>query len=161
MAKGKSATTMAGQGSSDVGENCDNPREVFRTIVMLLRLVTYLTYGTSTLSPDTFEPQITFGSKNLTLQVMLDALGSLLVEDHAVVANTAILDPTNLSVYAVHDTAEWNLEKIPITKFTAINNPQKDDYGLSLNEGNRVKRIRGAAAWSDIVNDSWMAINWG
>lgn len=158
MAKGKSATTMAGQGSSDVGANRDDPHKVFRTLVMLLRLVTYLTYGTTTLSPDTFEPQITFGSQNLTLQALLDALAGLLIEDHAVVAITAVLDPTNLSVYAIQDTLSA-LEKV--ANFAAINNPHTGDYGPSFSTGNRVERIRAVAAWPEIVKDSWTAINWG
>lgn len=153
---------MAGQGPSDVEANCDNPRKVFHMIVMLLQLVTYLTHGTTMLSPNTFQPQVIFGSKKSTLQVMLDALGGLLVEDDEGIAITAVMDPISLSVYAVQDTppAKWNFEKVPTTQFATINNPHMDNYGPSFNTGIRVKHIQGVAAWSDIVNDPWMGINW-
>jgi hypothetical protein len=155
-------------------ERQDELHKEFRTLVMLLQLVTYRDHGSSTLLSDTNGNtwhQVTFRSR----KTVLDATADLLVRNHEKVAVTAgnASPPKSsnaaggnsgqvLSLFAMQDAPYMGFTGVPLNKFAAPDNRAPCEiFSSGKLDGKDILLIHGQSAWMTIFKNSWHGLSMG
>jgi hypothetical protein len=149
------------------GQRQDDLHREFRTLVMLLQLVTYIDHGSPTLLSDANGNawhQVTFRSEpTLTHQDVLDATANLLVRNREIVAVTAgSSNGQVLSLFAMQDAPNTG---VPLNNFAAVHDrdnraPYKIFPSGELDE-KVILLAHGQSVWTAIIKNSWHGLTMG
>lgn len=146
------------------------------SIIMLLRLVTFITKGTSMLWDTFIDRNQVRPTTKLSRQVLLDAIASLLVQNNeivAVMAGATVMERTapsppepNLGadssnivnvtpVFAVQDVPDMDFSHLPLTNFAAIKNSRRGDPHFKDPGSPHISLLKGASDWPAVTDDPW------
>jgi len=158
----------------------DDLHKEFRTLVMLLQLVTTITNGDANLFSNLNTLRLTgkqqFTNKDAFIhRTVLEAIANLLVRTHDILAVTgAAVHPANNSElptssdsqvenvpFPIQDAPYMDFTSIPLVNFVVVNNPHSTVHYPGFAGGIDLLFIHGQSVWIAIIKNSWHGLTMG